>query len=396
MHKVLKVILVAALAISAAGRTALLAQTEHWPDSSRLYIRATDAIARQTGAGRSFSPASNYYLPAAVNRFGIIGGILSTFDRVNRSGRVGMAAQNDSYRDPSDHLLHEGFEAYSFKNGTDAARSREHIEITPVAPGRNNAGSDWSFINYLLESGMKRDAHTILFHNGIYAPSDTLDYLRGLTAYYMKDFGTASYYLSCVGQASPLFDQAFFHSTASLLELGYNAQSIAQLISYNGPRNDLRRLQLEAAALLEDDFSEYLKYSEAASGSTSYSVMQAEQALAKIYSDRISAKEKKPWIAATASAIVPGLGKVYAGNLSEGIASFLIVGSFGAVTAECISKKGCGDWRSITFGAIGALFYLGNIYGSYFSVERINTYTHEAQNQAIMYNIHVPLRSVLR
>ncbi len=396
MHRVLKVILVAALALSAAGRTALLAQSEHWPDSSSMYIRATDAIARQTGAGRSFSPASNYYLPAAVNRFGVIGGILSTFDRINRSGRIGMAAQNDSFRDPSDHLLHESFEAYSFKKSSEAEQTPLHIEITPIAPGSGNAGGDWSFINYLLESGMKRDAAAILFQNGIYAPSDTLNYLRGLTAYYLRDFGTASYYLGCVGQTSPLFDQAFFHSTASLMELGCNAQSVALLNSYNGARSDLKRLQLEAASLLKDDYSDYLEYSGSSSGTTSYSVMQAEQALARIYSDRTGAKEKKPWIAATASAIVPGLGKVYAGNLSEGIASFLVVGSFGAVTAECISKKGCGDWRSITFGAIGALFYLGNIYGSYFSVERINSYTHEAQNQAIMYNIHVPLRSVLR
>ena len=396
MHRALKVILAVALALYATGRTALLAQPEHWPDSSSLYIRATDAIARQTGAGRSFSPASNYYLPAAVNRFGIIGGILSTFDRINRSGRIGMAAQNDSFRAPSDHRLHEGLDAYCFKSSTEAVQPPIHIEITPVAPGRSNAGSDWSFINYLLESGMKRDAAAVLFQDGIYAPSDTLSYLRGLTAYYLKDFGTASYYLGSVGQTSPLFDQAFFHSTASLMELGCNAQSIALLKGYNGARNDLKRLQLEAASLLEDDLSSYLDYSGSASEATSYSVMQAEQSLARIYSDRTSAKEKKPWIAATASALVPGLGKVYAGNLSEGIASFLVVGSFGAVTAECISKKGFGDWRSITFGALGALFYLGNIYGSYFSVERINTYTHEAQNQAIMYNIHVPLRSVLR
>lgn len=396
MHRALKISLAFALAFFTAGQAPLAAQPVHWPDSASLYIRATDAVAQQIGAGGAFSPACNYYLPASVGRFGFVGGILSTFDRINRSGRIGMAAQNDSFRDPSDHLLHEGFEAYGFKNILPESTSPAAISIKPVLPGRSNAGDDWQFINYLLESGLKRDASAILFQNGIYAPSDTLSYLRGLTAYYSQDFGTAAYYLGRVDSASSLSDRAFFHSTASLMELGCSAQAASLLKDYTGERQDLKRLQLEAASLLQDDRSSYLEYSRTASGPTSYAVMQAEQTLSQIYRDRISSREKKPWIAATASTLVPGLGKVYAGNLSEGLASFLVVGSMGAVTAECIAKKGIGDWRSITFGTIGALFYLGNIYGSYFSVERINSYTNESQNQAIMYNIHVPLRSVLR
>ena len=362
MRKFLSTALATTLAFLLAGQTALEAQAVHWPDSAGLYIRATDAIAKQIGAGGSFSPACNHYLPAAVGRFGIAGGILSTFDRTNRSGRIGMAAQNDSFRSPDDGLLHECFEAYSLNWGKKSAPATKSITVKSATPGGSSAGRDWQFIHYLLEAGLDRDACEILFQDGVYAPSDTIDYLRGLAAYHSQDFGTAAYHLGLVDKSSPLSDRAFFRSTASLMELGCNSQAESMLESYSGECIELKRLQMEA--------------------------------LGQLNLIQTGSNSKKPWVAAAASAVIPGLGKVYAGNLSEGIASFLVVGSMGAVTAECILKKGCGDWRTITFGTIGALFYLGNIYGSYFSVERINTYNNEAQTQAIMYNIHLPLRSL--
>ena len=91
-----------------------------------------------------------------------------------------------------------------------------------------------------------------------------------------------------------------------------------------------------------------------------------------------------------------GLGKVYAGELSEGVAAFLTVGSLAAITAENWAKYGVKDWKTILFGTLGAVFYIGNIYGSYVSGSIHNNDLRNAQDTAILYHIHIPLRSVFQ
>ena len=44
----------------------------------------------------------------------------------------------------------------------------------------------------------------------------------------------------------------------------------------------------------------------------------------------------------------------------------------------------------------GFNFYIGNIYGSYVSVSLYNQDLRNAQNTAILYHIHIPLRSLFR
>ena len=43
-----------------------------------------------------------------------------------------------------------------------------------------------------------------------------------------------------------------------------------------------------------------------------------------------------------------------------------------------------------------AYFYIGNIYGSYVSVSLYNQDLRNAQDTAILYHIHIPLRSLFR
>ena len=101
-------------------------------------------------------------------------------------------------------------------------------------------------------------------------------------------------------------------------------------------------------------------------------------------------------MAAIASAIIPGSGKIYAGKLGEGISAFLLTGVFGAITAEHWVKDGPANWKTIVPGLLGAFLYIGNIYGSYMSVSIYNSNLKDAQDTAVLYNIHIPLRSVFK
>ena len=91
-----------------------------------------------------------------------------------------------------------------------------------------------------------------------------------------------------------------------------------------------------------------------------------------------------------------GLAVVGLRNVGEGVAAFLTVGSLGAITAENWNRHGPKDWRTIVAGSLCAVFYLGNIYGSYLSVSIENNEHVAAENTAIVYHLHIPLRSIFR
>lgn len=77
-----------------------------------------------------------------------------------------------------------------------------------------------------------------------------------------------------------------------------------------------------------------------------------------------SLPRKSKTLAGLYSGIIPGLGKVYCKRSVDGIQSFLTVGLLGWQAYTGFHKDGKSSVKGWIFGSIGALFYLGNIYGS--------------------------------
>ena len=127
-----------------------------------------------------------------------------------------------------------------------------------------------------------------------------------------------------------------------------------------------------------------------------YALSESERALQDIFDERYNGHTISPVVAAAASSVVPGLGKAFAGELAEGVAAFLTVGSLAAITAENWVRYGYKDWKTLLFGTLGAAFYIGNIYGSYVSVSIHNNDLRNVQDTAILYHIHIPLRSIFQ
>gem|GEM_PF-1373196 len=197
---------------------------------------------------------------------------------------------------------------------------------SPSAPALpTSAPLDPSFFRWLLAERMHEDAAALLFTPGLFAPSDTLQYLRGLLAYEVHDFPTAENCFSAVPESSP-------YAPAAQLFLD---------TWRSDPEPDI--------------------------------------------------KPKSPFIAGAMSAVIPGSGKIYAGDLSSGLSTLLIVGALGAMTAEAWAKLGIRDWRTIGLASVFGVFYIGNIYGSALSVSVIrNTYA-DAQKASLLFGIRLPL-----
>lgn len=107
-------------------------------------------------------------------------------------------------------------------------------------------------------------------------------------------------------------------------------------------------------------------------------------------------KPKSYGIAGVLSALVPGSGKIYAGQKGAGVSSFLSIGAMAAITIENMIKTGWTSWNSIAAASIFSGFYIGNIYGS---VVGINIYRQRFNNEvdrAILLDINIPLRNIYR
>ena len=73
---------------------------------------------------------------------------------------------------------------------------------------------------------------------------------------------------------------------------------------------------------------------------------------------------KSPWVAGTLSAVIPGLGKGYLGRWPDGLISFTTGAATVAVAVLGFRDDGVRSTKGWALGALGAVFYGGNVYGS--------------------------------
>ena len=314
-----------------------------------------------------------------VGTSGQVRGILGFPDRVMSSSRIGRA-------------------------------SSRQISLMPVPDtstvifpqsGTKAVSEEYAFFNHLIDNNLKQDARTLSL--SAFAPSDTVDYLRAIILFSDRKFSQASSLFAKVPIESPFGPESFFYRTLSLASLGdydgasalLSSPALPAVFSEGGPYAELTALQSAGLALLKGDKNNWNRESSAFTFDN-YALAESERILSEIAVGRFDTGGKKAGLAALASAVIPGAGKVYAGRLGEGVAAFMTVGSLGAITAENWKKHGLKDWRTILAGSLCATFYLGNIYGSYMSVSIEKEQRTANENATIAYHLHLPLRSVFR
>ncbi len=102
---------------------------------------------------------------------------------------------------------------------------------------------------------------------------------------------------------------------------------------------------------------------------TAYPPLQSYRHLTK---KGLNRKKRSLFIAGGLSTLVPGLGKVYTGNLKDAIFSFLMVGLNAWQSYRGFRLRGFDNAYGWIFGGIGLTFYAGNIYGSVKSAQQFN------------------------
>ncbi len=86
----------------------------------------------------------------------------------------------------------------------------------------------------------------------------------------------------------------------------------------------------------------------------------------------VKIKFKSPFIAAGFSAIIPGTGKFYTKNWSDGVVSMLFVVASAWQAYRGFNDHGIKSGYGWTFASLSASFYIGNIFGAVKATRRYN------------------------
>ncbi|MBO6117509.1 MAG: hypothetical protein J6P44_03090 [Bacteroidales bacterium] len=264
-------------------------------------------------------------------------------------------------------------------------------------PQQNNSAKDeFDFVMYLIGNSMKEEAVVLMQNNT--EDNDSINFLKGFTFYSSKMLNLAADNFSKVSRSSELFNESKFFSSLSnahLLELDKAESDLLAVGSQDEEIMNLKNFSLAGINLLKRNYNLFDNYIHQVD-TNNYPLNIETERLLQLKTELLSYKKKSPLIAGALSSLIPGLGKVYAGNIGEGISSFLICGSFMGVTAENWYKKGLANWKTILFGTISTVFYIGNIYGSAVTVKVNYENFNSKTDVQILYNIHIPVRNSFR
>ncbi len=95
-----------------------------------------------------------------------------------------------------------------------------------------------------------------------------------------------------------------------------------------------------------------------------------QEEIRTLYQMKVNPPSKNPLVASILSAIIPGAGKFYTGEISDGILAFVTTGLFSFLAYD--NLKANHNFRGGLFSGLAVMFYAGNIYGSYASAQIFN------------------------
>ncbi len=87
---------------------------------------------------------------------------------------------------------------------------------------------------------------------------------------------------------------------------------------------------------------------------------------------------KSPLLAGFLSTVLPGSGRVYVGRSSDALLTVFLLGVLGWAAYDGFAENGVSSRKGWTFGTLGGIFYLGNIYGSVVAAQTHNRRTEAA------------------
>jgi len=226
---------------------------------------------------------------------------------------------------------------------------------------------------------------------------DTLSYLKGIFLYRLRSSNESIGSLSEVGNSNKTFKaHATFLSAFQYAYLGNHQSaesSLANTDSESDLNRELRLHQLAGISLLKRDIPQFDRYSSQFSGQY-FQISPFQDQFIQNKEGLLKAKRKSPLLAGVLSGVVPGTGKFYVGKVGEGYVTLLLSAILGLQVREAYKKDGPSSFRFKLFTGLFSTLYVANIWGSVLSVKIYKDDFNETFDQAILLNMHVPIRTI--
>lgn len=256
------------------------------------------------------------------------------------------------------------------------------------------------FEQYLLRNQLLNDSKTLLHSYSdanklSSSQNDSLNYYFGKTYYQLENFDSSKYFFAKVSTYSYLYTESCLTKSYISMSTGDTnnlQQDIEKIHCYDKKSEEFLNFTKASVYVMERDTINFNKCKRFFSNDYP-DLSESEKKLISI-KNNLPYYHKSGFIAGTLSAIIPGLGKIYAGKPKQGLVSFLPIVFLGLQTYEVYINKNGGiksPWFIANAGLF-AVFYIGNIWGSALSVSvKRNELYHEVNDQ-ILLNLHIPLQ----
>lgn len=252
------------------------------------------------------------------------------------------------------------------------------------------------FIDHLTQTNKNREALYLLNQGKELTNADTVNYLTGMNYYLLKRTDSAAYYFNAVSQKSNFLTSSRFFAS---INLSYSKKytSALQNLSELPADTSLKYSQLihlinAGNYLLLRDYKKFDSVSRTFLYDD-YKYVNEQKKLIELKKEITKTKKKSPAVAGILSAVVPGLGKFYAGKRGASLAAFAANGALAAMAFESYYRGGRSikNPQFITFSTLFTFFYVGNIFGSVFSVKQQIRSVNGRINNEVLASIHVPV-----
>lgn len=197
--------------------------------------------------------------------------------------------------------------------------------------------------------------------------NDTLQFKIATSFYRMGQYNKANTEFQKIGVRSNLYQQTQYERYRSLFKSG----------QYLFLQNEIDETELKRdenpTQLLRLKYSTYFLGNSTLSPKVDFvSAFKDEDnnKISELYDWKLNPPYKSKTKAAIMSAIIPGLGKIYANEVGDGITAFLLTGLFTYLAIDKFDKQQ--QTSAWLYTALAAFFYSGNIYGSAAAVQNYN------------------------
>lgn len=186
-----------------------------------------------------------------------------------------------------------------------------------------------------------------------YEFNDTIQFKIALAYQYMEKNDLALEKFSDIKSKSVFYEESEREYYKTLLQSGSYEDLQSSLI--NKDEKDFQRLLYLSYLFTSNGLPDKQVFSEPFP-------LDEQEKILYFYNQKKESPYKSSLLSGLISALIPGSGKIYLGEIGDGIAAFLASSLFAFLSYDNFSNDH--NFRGWLFAGIGFFFYAGNIYGS--------------------------------